>query len=370
MKDQDNRSRVVVLGAGYAGLTAALRLAPHHRVTLVDPDDRFTERIRLHELAAGRPSVTHPLLGLLRGTGITAVTARATDIDTAARLVCTDDGRVLPYTRLVYALGSGTDTRGGVLGTGSRAYTTETAESLRKRLLDGPGELAVVGGGLTGIELATELAESYPGWRVRLLTAGEVGGSLSGKGRNHVRAVLDTLGVRRHEGHRVGDADEVDADVVVWAAAMTATTELAARAGLALDATGRVLVDPALRSRSHPEVYVAGDAAAAPAPAGQVLRMACATATPTGSQVAAAITAELRGVEPQPLRFGYLLQCISLGRRDGLVQFVRSDDSPRDRILTGRPAARVKEGIVRSTVGFLSLARRHPRLHRLVPGIG
>lgn len=49
------RGRVVVLGGGYAGTMAALRLAPYARVTLVDPSDRFTERVRLHELAAGRP---------------------------------------------------------------------------------------------------------------------------------------------------------------------------------------------------------------------------------------------------------------------------------------------------------------------------
>jgi NADH:ubiquinone reductase (H+-translocating) len=59
-----------------------------------------------------------------------------------------------------------------------------------------------------------------------------------------------------------------------------------------------------------------------------------------------------------PVRFH--IQCISLGRRDGLVQRVHADDSPRRQILTGRPAAAVKEQIVRSTVGALRLAVRHP----------
>ncbi|MEU2428859.1 FAD-dependent oxidoreductase [Streptomyces sp. NPDC007861] len=100
--------QVLVLGAGYAGLMAALRLAPHARVTLIDPSDRFTERVRLHELAAGRPDVTHPLSRFLRSTGVSHITARATAIDPAAREVTTDDGRRLPYDRLVYALGSRT----------------------------------------------------------------------------------------------------------------------------------------------------------------------------------------------------------------------------------------------------------------------
>ncbi|MGW3568423.1 FAD-dependent oxidoreductase [Streptomyces sp. NPDC000941] len=53
--------------------------------------------------------------------------------------------------------------------------------------------------------------------------------------------------------------EEVDADAVLWAASMTANTELAARAGLDLDTAGRIRVDAALRSTSHPEIYAAGD---------------------------------------------------------------------------------------------------------------
>ncbi|KUJ67601.1 pyridine nucleotide-disulfide oxidoreductase [Streptomyces albus subsp. albus] len=363
----DGRHHTVVLGAGYAGLITALRLAPHHRVTLVEPNDAFTERVRLHELAAGRPGVSHPLAGFLRGTGIEHIRARATAIDPAARQVHTDDGRTLGYHRLVYGLGSRTATDGGALGTGDRAHTAETAAALRKRLQDGPGTVAVVGGGLTGIELAAELAESYPGRRVRLLTADEIGHGLSAKGRAHVHRTLRGLGVEVAEGRRFASADEVDADTVVWAAAMTANTELAAAAGLALDEGGRIRVDQALRSISHPEVYAVGDAAAAASPGVGPLRMACATAWPTGTHAATSILAELRGREPGPMRFRYQVQCVSLGRRDGLIQFVRPDDTPRDRVLTGRPAAYVKEQIVRTTIRVLRLAHRHPGVLPYLP---
>lgn len=357
--------RVVVLGAGYGGLMAALRLAPHAQVTLVDPAGHFTERVRLHERAAGRPDVTHPLDGFLRRTGVVHVAARATRWDLAAREVHTDDGRTIPYDRLVHALGSRTAPVGG-----ERAYTTETAPELHKRLLEGPGSLAVVGGGLTGIELATELGESRPDWQVTLCTEGSVGAGLSARGRAHVRTALEDRRVRIEEGRRVAGPDALDADVVLWAASMVPATELAVAAGVTVDGAGRIEVDASLRSVSHPEVYAVGDSAAAHSPEAGPLRMACATALPTGAHAAAAIADELNGAEPRPLRFGYLLQCVSLGRHDGLVQPVRPDDSPRERVLTGAPAAWVKEQVVRSTVRFLRLASRHPAAVRYVPGVG
>ncbi|MFB6440723.1 NAD(P)/FAD-dependent oxidoreductase [Streptomyces sp. NPDC056411] len=361
------KQRVVVLGGGYAGTLAALRLAPYARVTLVDPDDRFTERVRQHELAAGRPDVTYPRAQLLRGTGIEQLAARATALDPDARTVHTDSGRTLGYDRLVYALGSHTDPRGA----GERSFTAESAAALHKRLRDAPGALTVVGGGLTGIEMATELAEAYPEWEVRLCTGGEVGGGLSARGRAHVRGVLGRLGVAVEEGRRVGHADEIDTDTVVWAAALKPTAGLAQDAGLAVDpASGRLAVDAALRSVSHPDIHVAGDAAAAHAPRAGALRMACATALPTGSHAAGAILAELRGAEPAPLAFGYVFQCVSLGRRDGLIQSVRADDTPRERVLTGRPAAAFKEQVVRGTLRFLRLAARRPEVIRLIPGLG
>ncbi|MDV9191443.1 FAD-dependent oxidoreductase [Streptomyces sp. SR27] len=346
--------RVLVLGAGYAGLMTALRLGRHAQVTLVDPADHFTERVRLHERAAGRPDVTHPLAGLLHRTGIEHVPARATAIDTAARLVTTDDGRRLPYDRLVYALGS--RTRLPATTGDSRAYTAESAEALHKHLRDRPGTVTVVGGGLTGIEMATELAETYRplGAGVRLLTGGRVGPGLSPRGAAHVHRALQARGVRVEEGRRVTTADEIDSDVVVWAASLVPNAELAASAGLTLAPSGRIAVDSSLRSVSHPEIYVPGDAGAAPhAATGGELRMACATALPTGIHAARSIERELRGEEPEPLDFGFHFQCVSLGRRDGLIQFVHPDDSPRDRILTGRPAAVFKELVVRGATWFV-----------------
>ncbi|HEY5354947.1 MAG TPA: hypothetical protein VIK57_21085 [Streptosporangiaceae bacterium] len=103
---------------------------------------------------------------------------------------------------------------------------------------------------------------------------------------------------------------------------MAARTGLAEAAGLAMSG-GRIAVGPALRSVSHPGIYAAGDAAAAASPAVGQLRMACATALPTGMHAARSVLADLRGAEPAPLRFRFRVQCVSLGRHDGLIQLAR-----------------------------------------------
>src|SRR4051794_14953774 len=213
---QLNEAHVVVLGAGYGGLRAAFDLARHVRVTLIDPADSFTERVRLHERAAGREDVRHALWPLLRASGVTHLAARVSRIDTAAAEVHTGGGRVVGYDRLVYALGSRTGDPGPA-GPG-RVFTAETAAELHPRLPGDPGRLTVVGGGLTGIETAAELAESHPEWRVRLVTGGKVASGVSRRGRAHIRAVLAGLGVVIEEGRRVAGADDLDADVVVWSA--------------------------------------------------------------------------------------------------------------------------------------------------------
>jgi NADH dehydrogenase FAD-containing subunit len=367
-------TNIVVLGAGYSGLLAAKLAAKRTSatVTLVNAGDRFVERVRLHQLASGQQLRDLPIADLLEGTGVELIIDHVTAIDAEGRTVRLATRRTVSYDALIYALGSHADLD-SVPGAAEHACTVADAEHaarLRDRLAEGD-VVAVVGGGLTGIEAAAELAESGPQLKVRLVTGGVLGGALSERGRRYVRRTFRRLGIEVREEVRVAevradglvlaDGEHIAAGTVVWTTGFR-VPPLAREAGFAVDADGRMIVDETLRSVSHPEVYAVGDAAAARRPDGQELRMACATGLPAAIQGVGALADRMAGREPKPLQFRYFNQCISLGRRDGLIQFVRADDSPVEAVLTGRLAALYKENIVRGTI----LLQRRTMLSRLM----
>ncbi|MFI1378393.1 NAD(P)/FAD-dependent oxidoreductase [Embleya sp. NPDC020886] len=368
--------RIVVLGAGYAGLMAAKRTARRlrhtdARVTLVNAGDRFVERVRLHQLAAGQRLRDLPLADLLAGTGVELVPARVTGVDAGARTVRIDTAPyVLEYDTLVYALGSVAETASvpGAAEHASAVAGHDDAVRLRGRLASAAPDrpVVVVGGGLTGIELVAELAEAPGGPRPLLVSGGELGAGLSERGRVRLRLGLDRLGVPVREHARVvrvgadrlelADGSDLPAALTVWAAGF-GVSPIAAESGLAVDGRGLITVDDRQRSTSHPEVYAVGDAAAALGPDGRPSRMSCQTALPMGFHVANGIADLLTGRTPGPLRLRYAWQNISLGRRDGVTQFVRADDTALGAaVLTGRSSARLKETVTRATV----FALRHP----------
>jgi NADH dehydrogenase FAD-containing subunit len=379
------QQRIVVLGAGYAGVLAALRLTgkagKRAQVTLVDPRGALVQRIRLHELAAGREVATVPLEWLTRGRPLTLVRDRAVALDLERGRVELGGAQALPFDWLVNAVGSTVSTGlPGIAEHGHALADPAAALRLRTALEQAPdgAVVTVCGGGLTGIELATEIAS--PHRRVRLLTSGRVGPGLDEAGRAHVVAVLARLGVELVEHAAVAafepgrivlaDGRALASDVHAWCGGFAATSPLAREAGLAVGEDGRMRVDATLRSLSHANVLGAGDAALAPPLNGGVqLRMACATALPMGAHAADTVVAALRSREAEPLRYGYLLQCISLGRRDGLIQLVDALDAPRPRVFTGGKAARLKELICRSTVWTLRAERRLPGTARYPGGL-
>src|SRR5690242_18650036 len=183
--------RIVVAGAGYAGMTAATCLARRTRryrahITLINPSPRFVERLRLHQIAAGQQLPVHQIADILAGTGIQFVTDRVTAIDPQRRAVEVG-GSWLPYDTLVYAIGSITTTR-VVPGVAQHAYTLngiEAAMSFAARL-DGARSVAVCGGGLTGVEAATEVAESHPDLKVVLISETSPGSMMGTKARRHL----------------------------------------------------------------------------------------------------------------------------------------------------------------------------------------
>lgn len=371
-------TRIVVLGAGYAGLSAATNLAGRtkHRedvhITVVNATERFTERLRLHQAASGEQLADLRVPDLLRGTGIEFVTGWVTGIDTGARTVRIDDERVLPYDKLVYALGSVTDTA-PVPGAEEHAFTLTSARDadlLAHRLAGlGSGTVAVCGSGLTGVEAAAELAEQHPELTVLLLGRHEPGAELGRKAKAHLDAVLARLGVRvRGDAEIVkvlpgsvalAGGETVAADVVLWTSGVR-VSPLAAAAGLEVDERGRIVTDAALRSVTRPDVYAAGDAAAVRQGFG-VLHGTCQSGMPTGVHAATSLARELRGKEPEPFRFGYYHLPMSLGRHDGLVQFTKPDGTPRSIALTGRRAVWYKETVSSAPWPIFGRMTRSPR---------
>lgn len=241
--------------------------------------------------------------------------------------------------------------------------------------------MVVVGGGLTGIEAASEIAESAGHLRVGLLTNGEFGDWLSPTGRRHLRRVFARLDIAIHEGARatevrasevvVGDGGSIPADVTVWTAGFTAYP-IAAASALTVADGGRIVVDETMRSVSHPDVYAVGDAALAAGPGDTTLRMSCASGIPMGWQAADAIVARLTGGRLPDMPLRYVQQCISLGRREGLIQLVRADDSATPVAVGGRLAALYKEVICRGAAYIVSRPALVPGRRRgaaPVPGL-
>lgn len=402
--------RIVVIGAGYTGATAAGRLAKRLHsddvaITLVNTEPDFVERVRLHQLAVGQSLKPRPFSEMFAGTGVALKLGRVTGVDAdrrTVRVVAVDGaaeaqglGREglgyeesayeeleyeeLEYDTLVYALGSGWNDH-GVPGTAEHAYEIASrpgALRLRERLAGlGAGQpVVVVGGGLTGVEAATEIAEARPDLAVALAVRGGLGDWLSPKGRRHLRKVVDNLGITVHEETAVAaveadhvttvDGAVVPAAVTVWTAGF-AVHPIAQATTLEVNGTGQIVVDRSMRSVSHPEVYAIGDAAMVMGPGDKPLRMSCASGVPTAWQAADAIAARLTGAKVPTTPVRYFNQCISLGRKEGLIQYVTADDRAVSAALTGRLAAVYKElickgaawGVANPAVGTLARRRR------------
>ncbi|WP_280236661.1 NAD(P)/FAD-dependent oxidoreductase [Nocardia cyriacigeorgica] len=353
---------ILILGAGYAGLSAAVNLGARVkrredvRVTVVNAGERFVERLRLHQAATGQQLAEFDIPALLDSIGVGFIRGRVREIDPDANTVRLADGRLLHYDTLVYALGGVADT-GRVPGADDHAFALDgpaDAAGLAAYLnrLD-TGTVVVGGAGLTGIESAAEIAERYPRLRVLLLGRDEPGADLADKPRAHLRAGLDRLGVEVRAGAEVvkvladsvelADGASIAADAVLWTSGVRALP-LAAAAGVVVDDLGRIVTDATLRSVSHPNIYAVGDAAAIEQGYG-LMHGTCQSGMPTGVHAAVSLYRELKGKQPKPFRFGYYHTPISIGRADAVVQFTKPDGSPRRWYLTGKRAAWYKETV-------------------------
>ena len=134
-------------------------------------------------------------------------------------------------------------------------------------------------------------------------------------------------------------------------------SSLAREAGLVVNERNQIIVDPFLRSISHPEIYAIGDAAhPREDPGVPVVRMSAVTATIMGAHGADCLSATLRGKTPRPLSFAYIGQGIALGRHNAIGFNNYPDDKPYPPYFTGWLGYLIREGFVR----YLATATQRP----------
>ena len=380
VQDTPPSTRVLVIGAGYAGLLFTMRLArkvarQHVHITLVNESDTFTERPRMHQFATNRTVKWRPLPAMLRRTNIQFIQGRVTRLDPIHRAIMVENQQQthqIEYDYLVYALGSETD-RKTVPGVAQYAYTLAargplSAAALRESLPSieaRGGQVVVVGGGATGIETAAEVASAYPHIKVRLVTRDPLALFLGKSVAGSIRRSLQRLGVEindksgvmavRPHSVVIDQGRELACDLCIWTGGFVAPP-LAKEAGLAVNERNQVIVDPFLRSISHPQIYAIGDAASPREDPGVRVRMSAVTATIMGAHGADSLSAILRGKAPRPLSFAYLGQGIALGRHNAIGFNNYPDDTPRPPYFTGRLGYYIREGFVR----YLAAATQRP----------
>lgn len=353
------RPKVVIVGAGFAGLAAARAL---HRVpvqvTVVDQHNYHTFTPFLYQVATALlepDAAVYPVRGQLRGLGnVSFRLATVTGIDLDAKAVDTDRGR-LPYDYLVLAAGAvnnyfghpeiaahslglndlpeALQLRSAILDVfEAAAWAEQPAE--RARLLS----FAVVGGGPTGTEFAGALAELAAGSLTRdfpSLDLSQVTITLA-EGSPHPLSVfppplpaaadraLRRKGVKVRSGTIVAevgktglklkDGTAIPAATVIWAAGVRAS-HLADGLGLRLGSHQRITVTPTLQVDGHREVFAVGDLAEIPQPgAGQPLPMLAQVAIQSGRQAAGNISALVGGHALQPFQYKDLGTMATVGR--------------------------------------------------------
>jgi NADH:ubiquinone reductase (H+-translocating) len=298
-------------------------------------------RPRLYE---ARPeTLAVALLPLLRKVEIGFVRGEAIGLDAAAKTVTLAAGDRLAYDRLVVATGS--RMRRPPVPGAEAAFSVDTqAEAIAfdRRLAeivrDVASTIAVVGAGFTGIELALELRDRLEAHgangaaerlRIVLIDRAETVGPELGPGpRPQIEAALAAAGVELRLGAAVrglaadrvsfADGSGLAADAVVLATGMAASP-FAGEVPGARDALGRVVVDAALRVPAVPEIFVAGDAAAADTGDGHRALQSCQHAGQLGRVAGENAARDLVGLPPLPYTQLRYVTCLDLGRSGAVI---------------------------------------------------
>ena len=358
------RPRIVIVGAGFGGLSAALglrRVAAD--VTVIDRRNHHLFQPLLYQVATAALSpadIAAPIRGILsRHDNTRVILGAVTGIDTAGRAVLIGERRI-PYDELIVATGArefyfghdewaaatlglkniddATTMRRRILVAFERAEASED-DAERRRLLT----FVIIGGGPTGVELAGALAELARAAlardfrridpataRIVLLEAGPRLLSTFPPRLSDVAArELARLGVEVRLGAKVTgcdscgavlDGERIESRTLIWAAGVTASPA-AAWLGIAPVRGGRVAVGPDLSVPGHPEIFVIGDAAQVEGPHGSLPGVA-PVAKQQGAYVARVIAARLAGkAAPAPFSYRDYGNLATIGRREAVVDF-------------------------------------------------
>jgi len=343
-------ARILVLGAGFAGLWAAIGAARKldeigtraggTEIVVVDRNPYHNIRVRNYEVDLA--DVAIPLGEVLDPIGVKHLTAQVETIDTAKQevAVATAGGRqLLAYDRLVLALGSEL-ARPDIPGLASSGFDVDTyagatrlnahiAARAARSTSPGRSTVVVVGAGLTGIEVAAEmgpkLVRALPAdaHRVVLVDHNRVlGAALGDDAGPAVCQALSALGVETRLGSMVTavDADSITlaggetipAQTIVWCAGMRANP-LAAALPATRDRLGRIAVDPCMRVAGLDNVFAAGDVAFSRVDGVHATVMSCQFARPMGRFAGHNVVADLFGQPALALHIGWYVTVLDLG---------------------------------------------------------
>jgi len=355
--------RVVIVGGGFGGLSAAKALAKQSfDVRLIDRNNHHLFQPLLYQVATAGLSpadIASPIRGIIGSQrNTTVMLAEVSGVDTARKEVITD-GRRVAYDYLVLATGArhayfghddwatfapglktiddATYLRRRILLAFERAEN-ETDEEERRRLMT----FVVIGGGPTGVEMAGAIAELAKralaadfrsidprGARIILVEAApRVLTSFTETLSDTARRSLEQLGVQVRLGAAVTDCscegvrlggDFIPARTIIWAAGVMASS--AGRwLGAETDRAGRVKVRADLSVPGHPEVFVIGDTAAATAPDGSMLPGVAPVAKQQGRYIARALIARSEGRTAEAFCYRDYGLLATIGRSRAVVQ--------------------------------------------------
>ncbi len=362
--------RVIIVGAGFAGLNAARALARGRKaepleITVVDRRNHHLFQPLLYQVAMAGLSpaeISAPIRSLLsdrRNLRVRQEEVRSVDL--AGRRIRTD-GAELPYDYLLLACGAEDNYFGhedwAPFAPGLKSL--EQATEIRRRVLTayeqaeiepdperrrGLLTFVVVGGGPTGVELAGALGEMSrftlardfdridpTSARVLLIEAGpRILPSFDAAQAARAARDLESLGVQIWTESPVTAIDaegvelrreRIQAGTVVWAAGVR-PAPLNQKLGVPLDRQGRVLVETDLSLKGHPEVFVMGDQARVGGEDDEPLPGVAPVAIQQGRHVARNLQRELRGKPREPFRYVDKGQMATIGRRRAIAQVGR-----------------------------------------------